>query len=63
MSRRVHRPNLDTLLTQAEKAGRSVKRVVFAPDGGFTLVFAEAESATASDSANEVERWFANNAG
>jgi len=41
MSGKARRPNLDTVLTQAEKAGRSVKRVIFASDGGFELVFVE----------------------
>jgi hypothetical protein len=42
--RKVRRPNLDTVLTQAEKAGRPVKSVTFMPDGGFTVVFDDNES-------------------
>jgi hypothetical protein len=37
---------------QAEKAGRSVKRVIFAADGGFELVLADDESAAASGNSN-----------
>jgi hypothetical protein len=48
MAHRVRRPNLDTVLAQAEKVGRSVKSVTFAADGGFTLVFTDAESTAAS---------------
>jgi len=44
MSRKVRRPNLATLIEQAEQAGRPVKRVVFARDGGFTLILANDES-------------------
>jgi hypothetical protein len=45
MSRKVRRPNLDTVLAQAEKAGRSVKSVTFDPDGGFTLLFVGGDEA------------------
>jgi hypothetical protein len=45
MSRKVRRPNLDTVLSQAEKAGRSLKSVTFAPDGGFTLLFGSGDEA------------------
>lgn len=38
-SYKVRRPNLDTVIQQAKKAGQSVKSVTFQADGGFTLVF------------------------
>jgi len=62
MLRRVRRPNLDTILSQAEKAGRPIKSVTFGPDGGFTVVFADGES-TAANKTDDVDRWFANHAG
>jgi hypothetical protein len=51
MSRKVRRPNLDTLISQAAKAGRSVKSITFASDGAFTLVFADDEVTAASANA------------
>lgn len=63
MSRKVRRPSLDTLIRQVHEAGRSVERVVFAPDGGFELVLADSETmATAGGTANEIQRWFEKNA-
>jgi hypothetical protein len=56
MSRKVRRPNLDTVLLQAKKAGQTVRRVIFDGEGGFTLVLAEDE--TPATQANDVERWF-----
>jgi galactokinase/mevalonate kinase-like predicted kinase len=60
--RKVRRPNLDTVLAQAVKAGHQVKRVTFTGDGGFTLVFVE-DAPTTANAANDVDRWFEKNAG
>jgi hypothetical protein len=55
MTRRVRRPNLDTVLKQAEKVGRPVKSVTFISDGGFTLVFADGEAALSSSNPWDAE--------
>ena len=62
MARRVRRPNLDTVLKQAEKVGRPVKSITFMSDGGFTLVFVDGES-TGVGAASDVDQWFSKNAG
>jgi hypothetical protein len=38
MGKRIRRPPLNSLIAQAESAGRKVTRVVYPPAGGFELV-------------------------
>jgi hypothetical protein len=48
MSRKARRPSIHTLIAQVEKVGRPVKRVIFTPEGGFELIFAEDEASGTS---------------
>lgn len=60
-ARKARRPSIHTLISQVEKIGRPVKRVIFTPDGGFELILEDMAPSSAT-AANEVNRWFEENA-